>query len=87
MEQNFNRLGVFPLSHKNLMRGENMEYVTYESCEALRGKINERLNRGDVRFERLETKLDTLIVTNRLIAGSVIGGIATIIVTLLMRGI
>ncbi len=64
-----------------------MEYVTCESCEAHRGEITERLNRGDVRFERLETKLDTLISTNRLIAGSLIGGIATIIVTLLLRGL
>lgn len=64
-----------------------MEYVTCDTCEIHRGKINERLNRGDVRFERLETKLDTLISTNRLIAGSVIGGVATIVVTLLMRGI
>lgn len=64
-----------------------MEYVTCDACESMRGKINERLNRGDVRFERLETKLDTLIVTNRLIAGSIIGGVVTIIVTLLLRGI
>lgn len=64
-----------------------MEYVTCENCEAHRGDITERLNRGDVRFERLETKLDTLISTNRLIAGSLIGGIATIIVTLLLRGL
>ena len=63
-----------------------MEYVTCETCEELRGKINDRLNQGDVRFERLETKLDTLISTNRLIAGSVIGGVSTIIITLLMRG-
>ena len=64
-----------------------MEYVTCDMCESFRGKINDRLNRGDVRFERLETKLDTLISTNRLIAGSVIGGIGTIVVTLLLRGI
>jgi len=64
-----------------------MEYVTCESCESMREEINKRLNRGDVRFERLETKLDTLIATNRLIAGTVIGGVATIIVTLLLRGI
>ena len=68
------------------MRGENMEYVTCEACENMREKINRRLNQSDVRAERLETKLDTLISTNRLIAGSVIGGIATIIVTLLLRG-
>ena len=53
----------------------------------MREKINRRLNQSDVRAERLETKLDTLISTNRLIAGSVIGGIATIIVTLLLRGV
>ncbi|MBQ8004197.1 MAG: hypothetical protein IJ299_03805 [Oscillospiraceae bacterium] len=64
-----------------------MEYVTCETCEIHRDKINERLNQGDVRFERLETKLDTLISTNRLIAGSVIGGVITIIATLLLRGI
>lgn len=64
-----------------------MEYVTCDACESMREKINERLNQGDVRFERLETKLDTLIVTNRLIAGSLIGGVVTIIVTLLLRGI
>ena len=64
-----------------------MEYVTCESCETHREEINKRLNRGEVRFERLETKLDTLIATNRLIAGSVIGGVATIIVTLLLKGI
>lgn len=64
-----------------------MDYVTCETCESHREKIDERLRRGDVRFERLETKLDTLISTNRLIAGSVIGGVATIIVTLLLRGI
>ena len=64
-----------------------MEYVTCDTCEAHRDEIAKRLNRGDVRFERLETKIDTLISTNRLIAGSVIGGIATIIVTLLLRGI
>ncbi len=63
-----------------------MEYVTCEACESMREKINKRLNQSDVRAERLETKLDTLIATNRLIAGSVIGGIATIIVTLLLRG-
>ncbi len=63
-----------------------MDYVTCEVCEIHREKIDKRLNQGDVRFERLETKLDTLISTNRLIAGSVIGGIATIIVTLLLRG-
>lgn len=63
-----------------------MEYVTCEACENMREKINRRLNQSDVRAERLETKLDTLISTNRLIAGSVIGGIATIIVTLLLRG-
>lgn len=68
------------------MRGEKMEYVTCEACENMREKINRRLNQSDVRAERLETKLDTLISTNRLIAGSVIGGIATIIVTLLLRG-
>lgn len=64
-----------------------MEYVTCETCEAHRGEINKRLHQGDVRFERLETKLDTLIATNKLIAGSIIGGVVTIIVTLLMRGI
>ena len=64
-----------------------MEYVTCDACESMRGKINDRLNRGDVRFERLETKLDTLISTNRLIAGSVIGGVVTIIATLLLRGL
>ncbi|MBE6965553.1 MAG: hypothetical protein IJN97_02355 [Oscillospiraceae bacterium] len=64
-----------------------MEYVTCETCANHRGEINERLNHGDVRFERLETKLDTLISTNRLIAGSVIGGVVTIIATLLLRGI
>ena len=64
-----------------------MDYVTCEACEAHRGEITKRLNRGDVRFERLETKLDTLISTNRLIAGAVIGGMATIVVTLLLRGI
>lgn len=63
-----------------------MDYVTCEVCEIHREKIDKRLNQSDVRFERLETKLDTLISTNRLIAGSVIGGIATIIVTLLLRG-
>lgn len=63
------------------------EFITREFCENHRKKIDERLNRGDVRFERLETKLDTLIATNRLIAVSVIGGVATIIVTLLLRGI
>ena len=64
-----------------------MEYVTCDTCELHRRKINERLNSGEVRFERLETKLDTLISTNRLIAGSVIGGVVTIIATLLLRGI
>lgn len=64
-----------------------MEYVTCEICASHRGEITERLNHGDVRFERLETKLDTLISTNRLIAGSVIGGVVTIIATLLLRGI
>lgn len=64
-----------------------MDYVTCEVCEIHREKIDKRLNQGDVRFERLETKLDTLISTNRLIAGSVIGGIATILVTLLLRGV
>lgn len=64
-----------------------MEYVTCETCASHREEINERLNHGDVRFERLETKLDTLISTNRLIAGSVIGGVVTIIATLLLRGI
>ena len=64
-----------------------MEYVTCDSCEVHRNEINERLNRGDVRFERLETKLDTLITTNRLIAGSVIGGVVTIVITLLLKGI
>ena len=64
-----------------------MEYVTCEACENIREKINSRLNRGDVRFEKLETQLDTLIATNRLIAGSIIGGVATIIVTLLLRGL
>ena len=64
-----------------------MEYVTCEICENHREKIDKRLHQGDVRFERLETKLDTLISTNRLIAGSVIGGVATIIVTLLRKGI
>ena len=64
-----------------------MEYISQDVCARHRGRIDDRLNRSDVRFERLETKLDTLITTNKLIAGSVIGGIATIIVTLLMRGI
>ena len=64
-----------------------MEYVTCDTCEAHREEINKRLHQGDVRFERLETKLDTLIATNKLIAGSIIGGVVTIIVTLLMRGI
>lgn len=64
-----------------------MEYVTCDTCAIHRGKINERLNHGDVRFERLETKLDTLISTNRLIAGSVIGGVVTIIATLILHGI
>ena len=64
-----------------------VEYVTCQECAVHREKIDERLNQGDVRFERLETKLDTLISTNRLIAGSIIGGVATIIVTLLMKGI
>ncbi len=64
-----------------------MEYVTCETCANHREEINERLNSGDVRFERLETKLDTLISTNRLIAGAVIGGVVTIIATLLLRGI
>ncbi len=81
------RLGTFGLPLENQVRGEKMEYVTCDACESMRGKINDRLNRGDVRFERLETKLDTLIVTNRLIAGSIIGGVVTIIVTLLLRGI
>ncbi len=87
MEQNRKRLGTFELPRKVKLRGENVEYVTCETCESMREKINKRLNQGDVRFERLETKLDTLIATNRLIAGSVIGGVATIIVTLLLRGI
>lgn len=64
-----------------------MEYVTCDTCAHHREKIDERLKNGDVRFERLETKLDTLIYTNRLIAGSVIGGVVTIIATLIMRGI
>ena len=64
-----------------------MEYVTCETCAVHREEINDRLNHGEVRFERLETKLDTLISTNRLIAGSVIGGVVTIIATLLLRGI
>lgn len=64
-----------------------MEYVTCDTCAIHREKIDERLNHGDVRFERLETKLDTLITTNRLIAGSVIGGVVTIIATLILRGI
>ena len=87
MESRCKRLGTFELSRKVKLRGENVEYVTCDACESMREKINERLNQSDVRFERLETKLDTLIATNRLIAGSVIGGVATIIVTLLMRGI
>ncbi len=81
------RMGTFRLPLENQVRGESMEYVTCDACESIREKINERLNHGDVRFERLETKLDTLIVTNRLIAGSIIGGVVTIIVTLLLRGI
>ena len=64
-----------------------MEYVTCETCANHREEIGERLNQGNVRFERLETKLDTLISTNRLVAGSVIGGVVTIIATLLLRGI
>ncbi len=64
-----------------------MEYISQDMCERHRVRINDRLNHGEVRFERLETKLDTLITTNKLIAGSVIGGVATIVVTLLMRGI
>ena len=87
MEQNRKRLGTFELPRKVGLRGESVEYVTCDVCESMREKINKRLNQGDIRFERLETKLDTLIATNRLIAGSVIGGVATIIVTLLLRGI
>ncbi|MBQ8004452.1 MAG: hypothetical protein IJ299_05100 [Oscillospiraceae bacterium] len=64
-----------------------MEYVTCETCANHREEIHERLNQGNVRFERLETKLDTLIYTNRLIAGAVIGGVVTMIATLLLRGI
>ncbi len=64
-----------------------MDYISQDMCEKHRVRINDRLNRGEVRFERLETKLDTLIMTNKLIAGSVIGGIVTIVVTLIMRGI
>ena len=63
------------------------EYVERIFCEKHRDEIDRRLNRGEVRFERLETKLDTLIATNKLIAGGVIGGMATIVVTLLLRGI
>ena len=81
-------MGVVILPQKDeVKRGAEMEYVTCDACEIHRGKIAERLNRGDVRFERLETKIDTLISTNRLIAGSVIGGVVTIIATLLLRGI
>lgn len=64
-----------------------MEYVTCVACEGHRKKIDERLSKGEVRFERLETKLDTLISTNRIIAGAVIGGMVTIIATLLLRGL
>ncbi len=64
-----------------------MDHITKENCEAFRKKIYERLNRGEVRFERLETKLDTLISTNKLIAGAVIGGMVSIVITLLLRGI
>ncbi len=63
------------------------EYVERNFCEKHRDEIDRRLNQGEVRFERLETKLDTLIATNKLIAGGVIGGIGTIVVTLLLRGI
>ena len=59
--------------------------VTRSECEQHRAQIDRRLADGNVRFARIETRLDSLLQITRLIAGAVIAGVVSLIVLLLTR--
>ena len=61
------------------------ENVTQAECERHRAEIGRRLADGNVRFARIETRLDSLLQITRLIAGAVIAGVVSLIVLLLTR--
>ena len=59
--------------------------VTRCECAGHRAEIDRRLADGNVRFARIETRLDSLLQITRIIAGAVIAGVVSLIVLLLTR--
>ena len=59
--------------------------VTKAECEQHRAAFEKRLADGNVRFARIETRLDSLLQITRIIAGAVIAGVVSLIVLLLTR--
>ncbi len=61
------------------------ENVTQDECRRHRAEIDRRLADGNVRFARIETRLDSLLQITRIIAGAAIAGVVSLIVLLLTR--
>ena len=65
--------------------GEN--YVTQDECKEYRKECAEKIMNHEIRIVTLETTLEQLVSTCKMIAGSVIAGFITIAVILLTRGL
>lgn len=63
------------------------DFVTHAECENYRDEIEKKLMDNSMKIVELEATLKSLVNTNRMILTSVIGGIASILVVLLTRGI
>lgn len=62
-------------------------YVTREQCESHREELEKKILDVSMKVVELETTLKSLVSTNKLILGSLITGMVTIVITLLTRGI
>ena len=57
--------------------------ISRGECERHRAEIARRLADGNVRFTRVETRLDSLVAISRIICAGVLTGVVSIIVILL----
>ena len=65
----------------------NENYVTHSQCEEHRDALEKKILENSLKLVELETTLKALVNTNRMILASVVGGIITIVITLLTRGL
>lgn len=63
------------------------KYVTHEQCGAHREELEKKILDVSMKVVELETTLKSLVGINRLILGSLVTGMVTIVITLLTRGI